>query len=56
MKETHSNILAWEIPFSEEPGGLQSMGLQKSHNLSTKQQQQNSSYLIFADWETHIAQ
>ena len=23
---THSNILAWEIPWTEEPGGLQSMG------------------------------
>ena len=22
---THSNILAWEIPWTEEPGGLQSM-------------------------------
>ena len=28
--ETHSNILAWEIPRPEEPDGLQSMGLQKS--------------------------
>ena len=27
---THSNILAWEIPWTEEPGRLQSMGLQKS--------------------------
>ena len=27
---THSNILAWEIPWTEEPGELQSMGLQKS--------------------------
>ena len=27
---THSGILAWEIPWTEEPGGLQSMGLQKS--------------------------
>ena len=27
---THSIILAWEIPWSEEPGGLQSIGLQKS--------------------------
>ena len=27
---THSSILAWEIPWSEEPGGLQSMGSQKS--------------------------
>ena len=24
---THSSILAWEIPRTEEPGGLQSMGL-----------------------------
>ena len=28
---THSSILAWEIPWIEEPGGLQSMGSQKSH-------------------------
>ena len=27
---THSRILAWEIPWTEDPGGLQSMGLQKS--------------------------
>ena len=26
---TYFNILAWEIPWTEEPGGLQSMGLQK---------------------------
>jgi len=26
---THSNILAWEIPWTEEPGGLQSMGSQR---------------------------
>ena len=26
---THSSILDWEIPWIEEPGGLQSMGLQK---------------------------
>ena len=24
---THSSILAWEIPWTEEPGGLQSTGL-----------------------------
>ena len=35
----HSSILVWEIPQREEPGGLQSMTLQKSgHNLMTKQQ------------------
>ena len=27
---THSNILAWRIPWTEEPGGLQSMGVTKS--------------------------
>ena len=27
---THSSILAWKIPWTEEPGGLQSMGLQTS--------------------------
>ena len=27
---THSSILAWEIPQTQEPSGLQSMGLQKS--------------------------
>ena len=27
---THSSILAWRIPWAEEPGGLQSMGSQES--------------------------
>ena len=35
----HSSILALEIPWTEEPGGLQSMGLQRvGHYLATKQQ------------------
>ena len=30
---THSSILAWKIPWTEEPGGLLSMGLQRvGHN------------------------
>ena len=30
---THSRTLAWKIPWTEEPGGLQSMGLQRGgHN------------------------
>ena len=30
---THSTFLAWEIPWAEEPGGLQSLGLQRvGHN------------------------
>ena len=31
---THSRILAWRIPWMEEPGGLQSMGLQSRTRLS----------------------
>ena len=38
---THCSILAWRIPWTEEPGRLQSMGLQRvRHNLGTKQQPQ----------------
>ena len=34
---THSSILAWRIPWTEEPGGLQSMGLQRiGHDSETK--------------------
>ena len=42
---THPSILAWRIPWTEEPGGLQSMGSLRPtgiarvrHNLATKQQ------------------
>ena len=35
----HSSILVWEIPWTDEPGGLQSMGSQKvRHNWVPKQQ------------------
>ena len=34
---THSSILAWRIPWTEEPGRLQSMGSQRvRHNRATK--------------------
>ena len=36
---THSSILAWKIPWTEEPGRLQSMGSQRvGHDQVTKQQ------------------
>ena len=36
-----SSILAWETPGIGEPGGLQSLGLQRvRHDVATKQQQQ----------------
>ena len=38
---THSRIFAWEIPWAEEPGGLQSTELQRAgRDLVTEQQQQ----------------
>ena len=38
---THSSILAWEIPWAEEPAGLQSMGLQRvGYELASTWQQQ----------------
>ena len=50
---THSSILAWEILWTEEPGGPQSMGVTKEldkrvgHNLATKQQIWTLFYLRF---------
>ena len=39
----HSSILAWEIAWLEEPGGLQSMGSQRvRHDLATKQKEQHN--------------
>ena len=45
---THSSILPWEIPWTEEPGGLWSMGSPTVHGVTdsltglvTKQQQQH---------------
>ena len=45
---THSSILAWEIPWTEEPGGLQSMGSQKSRTrLSEQTTTLTNSLLLF---------
>ena len=42
---TYSSILARKIPWTEEPGRLQSMESQRvGHNLATKQQQQNTTF------------
>ena len=37
-KATHPSILAWRMPWTEEPGGLQSLELER-HDLVTKQEQ-----------------
>jgi len=37
---THSSILAWKIPWTKEPGGIQSMGFKRAgHDLTTKRPQ-----------------
>ena len=42
---THSSILSWEIPWTEEPGGLQFMGLKEPN--ATEQQHAQS---YFENW------
>ena len=41
---THSSILAWRIPWTEEPGGLQSMGLQR---VTTEQESDRTENYFF---------
>ena len=48
---THSNILAWRIPWTEEPGGLQSIGSQKSW---TPLNQLSMQAYIYTHTHTHI--
>ena len=43
---THSSALAWRIPGTEEPGGLQSMESQKRYGVATKQLN-NSFSIVF---------
>ena len=44
---THSSILAWEIPLTEEPGGLQSMGSQRvRHDWATNHTYINILYIL----------
>ena len=42
---THSTILAWKKPCTEDPGGLESMESERvRHNLATEQQEQ---YILY---------
>ena len=52
---THSRILPWEIPWTEKPGGLQSMRSQRvGHDLETKKQHvQNRYKILVADPEKY---
>ena len=45
---THSSILAWEIPWTEESGGQQSTELQKNWTGLVKQEQQQKKTSVLA--------
>ena len=50
----HSSILAWEIPWTEEPGGLQSMGVTKeldtTERLNKNNRQNPGEGDVFGSW------
>ena len=53
---TYSSVLAWEIPWTEEPGRLQSMGSQSvGHGLVTKQQQPTLHLLLTLHQQSQVA-
>ena len=48
---SHSSILAWEIPWAEESGGLESMESQRvRHDLTIKKHQQYETHLLFSPY------
>ena len=53
---THSGILAWKIPWTEKPGGLQSMGLQRvGHHLVTEHAHSSVNSISFPKGNTNSA-
>ena len=51
---THSSVLAWEIPWTDEPGRPQSMESQRiGHDLATKQQQEEAPENLFFPFLSH---
>ena len=48
---THSSILAWEIPWTEEPGGLRSTG---GKELDTTERLNNSTHIGTHPWLFHV--
>ena len=50
---THSNILAWEIPWTEEPSGLSSPQDLKELDIETKQEQQHSTVCVYCSLFFH---
>ena len=48
---THSVLLTWRIPWTEEPGGLQFMGLQRVAQLVKNPPAMQETWLQFLGWE-----
>ena len=57
---THSSIVAWRIPWTEEPGGLQSMGMQElnmaeaTEHMHNKSKSQITFQLCLSLWWSYI--
>ena len=52
--ETHFSILAWRIPWMEEPGGLQSIGSQKvRHNWNDLAYMHRPEKYVWSQWYMH---
>ena len=49
---THSSILAWRIPWTGEPGRLQSTGLQRVRNDTTEVTEHANTYTVFVSSES----
>ena len=48
---THSSILAWQVPWTKEPGGLQSMGSQRvGHDSDTEHENGDNCGLTTQGW------
>ena len=57
---THSRVLAWEIPWTEEPGGLQSVGSQRVRCDSVTRRRQRCFEVIdrsvkIHDWSQYVS-
>ena len=53
---THSSLLAWRIPWTEEPSGLQSMGLQRvGHNWVSAIHFTATITITLQSWNTHLS-
>ena len=51
---THSNILAWEIPWTEDPGGLHSMGSQRIRYDSATEHTHTHTHRVMQSDVSHL--